>query len=317
MDARGEFHVRVGQVARVAEDVDRLPADRRQEHLQVASRDQFRVHAPGLLEQGAAQVGLGAAEAAGHFGQKPDRLDRGFGHHRGAAGGQEFAVGLEPAGLQRLDHLRQDHVRLRDRDGRADVVAGREFGGKRFRDQCAPRVQRDDATRLAPLRIGPDRVRRRGVGQVGPVLALQRTGGPRRGRGRRCRSRCACRSRCGARAWWWCRSPGHARPPWPRPIAAAARRSRPRAKSVGCDAAPQRPACRAPARWSALPPRPPAWAGRRGWQQARRMLKNLKKVRKPWNRRWWTDGNRWTLWKLPSVQTEQCSEAHHGWQARG
>ena len=49
--------------ADVAEHVDGLAADRRQEHLEVAARDQLGEHAAGLLEQRAAQLGLGAAEA--------------------------------------------------------------------------------------------------------------------------------------------------------------------------------------------------------------------------------------------------------------
>jgi hypothetical protein len=119
--AGGEFDLGVGQVARVAEDVDGLAADGGQEHFEVAARDQFGVHAAGFLEQHAAQVGLAAAEALGHAGQVPHRLDGGLGDHGGAVGGEQLAVGLEAALLHRLDHLGQDDVGLGDRDGRADV----------------------------------------------------------------------------------------------------------------------------------------------------------------------------------------------------
>ena len=87
----------IGQIVRIAEDVDGLAADRRQEHLEVAARDQLGVHAAGFLEQRPAQVGLGAAEALGDAGQVPDRLDRGLGDHRRAAREQHAAVGVQPA----------------------------------------------------------------------------------------------------------------------------------------------------------------------------------------------------------------------------
>ena len=87
--AGGEFDLGIRQVGRVAEDVDGLPADRRQEHLEVAARDQLGVHAAGLLEQHAPQVGLAAAEALRDAGQPPHRLDRGLGHQRCAAGGED------------------------------------------------------------------------------------------------------------------------------------------------------------------------------------------------------------------------------------
>ena len=85
------------EIARVAEDVDGLPADRRQEHLEVGPGDELGVHAAGLLEQRAAQVGLAAAEALGDAGQVPDRLDGGLGDERRAAREQDRAVGAQPA----------------------------------------------------------------------------------------------------------------------------------------------------------------------------------------------------------------------------
>src|SRR5438046_997590 len=51
MHARGQWHARVADAAHVAEQIQRLTADRRQEQLDVAARDELRIHARGLLEQ--------------------------------------------------------------------------------------------------------------------------------------------------------------------------------------------------------------------------------------------------------------------------
>ena len=55
--ARGERDVGIGEIARIAEHVDGLAADRRQEHFEIAARDELREHAAGLLEQRAPQIG--------------------------------------------------------------------------------------------------------------------------------------------------------------------------------------------------------------------------------------------------------------------
>ena len=71
---------RVGDRGRIAEDVERDAADRRQEDRQVRPRHQLGIHAAGLLEQSAAQLVLADAEALGDAGQIPDRIDRRLGH---------------------------------------------------------------------------------------------------------------------------------------------------------------------------------------------------------------------------------------------
>ena len=91
--AAGELARRIGERGEIAEDVDGLAADRRQEHLEVGPGDQLREHAAGLLEQRAAQVALGDAEALGDAGQVPDRLDRGLG-----AATSPVAVSTRPSG---------------------------------------------------------------------------------------------------------------------------------------------------------------------------------------------------------------------------
>ncbi len=96
VDSGRELDLGVGQVARVAEDVERLAADGREEDLEVGAGHELGVHAARFLEEHAAQVGLGAAEAAGHFGQVPHWLDRGLGNDGRAAGREELAVGHQP-----------------------------------------------------------------------------------------------------------------------------------------------------------------------------------------------------------------------------
>ena len=144
--------VGIGEVARIAEDVHRLPADRRQEHLEVAARDELRIHAARLLEQRTAQVRLDAPEAPGDAGQPPHRLDRGLGDGRRAVREQDAAVGREAPGGDRLLDLGQVDVRLGHRDGRPDVVALRDMLAEDVGDDRAERIDRDDLLRIAPLR---------------------------------------------------------------------------------------------------------------------------------------------------------------------
>ena len=95
--AAGERALRIGERGGVAEDIERDAADRRQEHLQVGARDEFREHAAGLLEQGAAQLALADAEALGDAGQVPDRIDGDLGDRDVARLVHDDAVRLEPA----------------------------------------------------------------------------------------------------------------------------------------------------------------------------------------------------------------------------
>ena len=121
--ARGQRDVGIREIARVAEHVDRLPADRRQEHLEVAARDELRIHAARFLEQRATQIGLAHLEPPRNAGQPPHRLDRRLGDDGRTVRQQELAVGREPTGGDRLADLGQVDVRLRDGDRRPDVVA--------------------------------------------------------------------------------------------------------------------------------------------------------------------------------------------------
>ncbi len=144
--------------------------------LQIGPRHQLGEHAGGLLEQGAAQVRFGGAEALGDAGQIPDRIDRDLGHRHAAVVVHELAVGLEPAGADRVLHLRQVEPRLGDGDGRADVEAFGDLGLEALGDQMAPRIERDDAPRLAPLRERADGRGGMRVGEVGPADRIERAG---------------------------------------------------------------------------------------------------------------------------------------------
>ena len=63
VDAAGDAGLRIAQARHVADHVDRDVADGRQEHAHVGPGDELGEHAAGLLEQGAAQFALRAAEA--------------------------------------------------------------------------------------------------------------------------------------------------------------------------------------------------------------------------------------------------------------
>ncbi len=163
----------VCQVARVAEDVERLSADGRQEDFEVAARDQLRIHAARLFEERAAQVAFAHVEAPGHARQPPHRLDGDLGHHRRAVVEQHLAVCRQALEGDRLPHLRQVDVGLGHGNRRADVVALRDEVGKHIRHRGAPRVDGHHLGGVAPLRIRPDQVGRRGVGEVGAVAFEQ------------------------------------------------------------------------------------------------------------------------------------------------
>ena len=163
----------------VAEDVQRLAADRRQEDLDVAARDELRVHAAGFLEQRAAQVGLADLEARRHAGQPPHRLQRHLGDGGRGVVEQHAAVDGQALEGDRLLDLGQVDVRLGDGDRGPDVVALGQVVGIHLLHAGAPGVDGDDLRRVAPLRMRADRVGGRGVGEVGAVAARQVAGGHR------------------------------------------------------------------------------------------------------------------------------------------
>ena len=87
------------------------------------------------------------AEALGNAGQIPDRIDRDLHHRDAAIGVHDLAVGAQPLGRERLADLRQIEPRARHRDARADVDALGDLLAEILRDQMAPGIERDDASR--------------------------------------------------------------------------------------------------------------------------------------------------------------------------
>ncbi len=168
-----------GSASRVdrAEEIDRHAADRRQKDFEVGPGHELGEHAARFFEQGAAQLGFGDREAAGEPRQVPDRVDRGLGDPNLAIVEQHLAIGLQRADGRAGAQLRQGDAGGRDRDRRAGIDTGADGIGKHLADEMPPRVERHDRCGIGPFRIGRDRRRRGGVGQVGAMVARQ---GPRR-----------------------------------------------------------------------------------------------------------------------------------------
>jgi hypothetical protein len=177
--AAGERALRIGDRARIAENVDRDAADRRQEHRQIGPGDKLGIHAAGLLEQRAAQLVLGHAEAFRDARQIPDRIDRRLGDRDVAGRTHDLAVHSEAAVGNGVAQFRNGQSCLGDRDGRADVDARRNLFAEIFRHPMAPRIERHDAAGVRPLRVRPDIDGGRRVGEVGTRDRVERSGGDR------------------------------------------------------------------------------------------------------------------------------------------
>ncbi len=109
-------------------------------------------------------------------GSPPDRLDRRLRHLHVARSAQDVVVGLQPAGGHGLHDLGHVHMRLGDRDGRTDVPAGGQLVGEHLGHQMAPRIERHDLLGIEPALERADRLGRRGVGEVGPMVGLELLG---------------------------------------------------------------------------------------------------------------------------------------------
>mmetsp|Transcript_46640 Transcript_46640/g.111079 ORF Transcript_46640/g.111079 Transcript_46640/m.111079 type:complete len:231 (-) Transcript_46640:241-933(-) len=156
----------VAEVLGGAEDVHRLPADRRGGHVDVRPRDQLREHPTGLLEHVAAERGLGDVEARSHAREVPNVLDRRLGDDDRAVRHEEFVVRLEAALLHRFDQLEHLDVRLGDADCRPHVQPIPEVVAEGVDDLVAPRIHRHDLCRVEPRGVGRDFDGRRGVVEV-------------------------------------------------------------------------------------------------------------------------------------------------------
>ena len=159
--------------ADVAEHVDGLAADRRQEDLEIgrvtssgnmppvcSNRWRRRLVSP--MPQRSATPGRYQTGSSATLVQLTSPCSR-----------DDAPSGCSRSKPHRMLELRHGEARMRDRDRRPDVPAVRELAGERLAHDVAVGIERDDLLRIGPLRIGPDRHRRRGVGQVGPMQRIE------------------------------------------------------------------------------------------------------------------------------------------------
>jgi hypothetical protein len=166
MHAAGYAGAVVRQFGNVAEQISRRAADRRQKNPQVGPCHQLRKHARGLFEQLSAQIVLGGREALRHARQIPYRVDRYLDHGDASVLVHDLAVMLEPAGFDRRLQFGQIETRASDGNARTDIDAFGDLLREVFRDEMAPRIERNDPLRIGPLRKRPDRLGGMGVGEV-------------------------------------------------------------------------------------------------------------------------------------------------------
>ena len=130
----------------------------------------------GLLEQHAAQRGLGGAKALRNAGQIPDRIDGNLHDSDGAALVHDAVVALQSAGCERGLNLSEVEPRPGHRNGGTNINARRNLGGKRLRSQVPPGIERDNGVGIGPLRKWSDVDCRMGVRQVRATVRIERAG---------------------------------------------------------------------------------------------------------------------------------------------
>src|SRR6266481_4313358 len=140
MDAAGDNRLGVGDPFDVAKEINRHPADRRQQDFDIGPGDELGEHPPGLLEQGAPEVGLGYPKARGHPRQMPYRIDRRLGDADLPIIEQHPAVRAQGAGGEQRAQLGSGDPCPGDRDRRAYVDAGTDMFGEDLTDEMAPGV---------------------------------------------------------------------------------------------------------------------------------------------------------------------------------
>ena len=177
MNPAGDNRVGVGDPFDLAKEINRHPADRRQQDFDIGPGDELGEHPPGLLEQGASEVGLGYPKARGHPRQMPYRIDRRFGDADFSIIEQHRPVRAQGAGGEQRAQLGSGDPCPGDRDRRAYVDAGTDMFGEDLADEMAPGVERHDLAGIRPCRARRNQRCRRGVGQIGAVVGCQR---PRR-----------------------------------------------------------------------------------------------------------------------------------------
>ena len=170
MHAARQLDRGVGEVLRVAKNIDRGATNGWQPDFQVRAGDELRVHTTGLREQDATQGALVNVQARGHAGQVPDRLDGHLGDLDVHILQDDFAIGFEAPSADGVVDLVQLQVRLGDGDGRADVIALVEQALEVVLRVQAPGIQRHDSGGVLPGGIRAELHGRKGIVQVGAVI---------------------------------------------------------------------------------------------------------------------------------------------------
>jgi hypothetical protein len=177
VDATGEFNILVGNCRGVTPNIYGQSANGRQEHLDIGSRNKFRVHAIGHPEDRMAQIRFGRLEATSNFWHVPDRFNGGLGDNRLSSFHQYLAIRHKSAGCNSLPALGQVNVRLCDGDRGTDVPPLLQPITVMFRDQMSERVHGSDLLRVGPGWVGSDLEDRTCEGKIRDVVGIELVGG--------------------------------------------------------------------------------------------------------------------------------------------
>ena len=99
----------------------KLTTNRREENLNIRTRDQLWIHSIGHSEKRTTEIRLGGTKATSDFWEIPNRLDGGLGTNRLTRWKQNFTISLETASCDRFTAFGQIDVGLGYRDRGANV----------------------------------------------------------------------------------------------------------------------------------------------------------------------------------------------------
>ena len=158
----------------VAEEIERHAADRRQEHVQIGPRDELGKHSRRSARTARAAAALPRRRSAGPCpaDARPGRSPPSSRARRRCRAGSCPSGTRRPAATASFisGMLIRALVTAIDRP---QIDARGELGGERRRDHVAPGIERHDPVRIRPLRMRADRLGRRRVGQVRPMVAVE------------------------------------------------------------------------------------------------------------------------------------------------
>src|SRR4051812_33015288 len=106
----------------------------------------------------------------------PDGIDSRLDHGNLATRMQDVAVLDETPRFNGIAYLRQRESRARDGNGRAHIESAGDLFREILGNAMAPGIERDDALRLAPLRMWADVDHRMCLAQVGARDGIERPG---------------------------------------------------------------------------------------------------------------------------------------------